>query len=65
MAFLVPDGDVVNPDVPSGDVEAVRVEGGHVDDVVVVRVGSASLNLAVADLQAVHVLRVEGPAGRV
>ena len=55
----------MNPDIPPGDVKAVRVEGGHVDDVVVVRVGSPSLNLAVADFQAVDVLCVEGPAGRV
>ena len=63
--YLVPDGAVVDPDVPAGDVEPVGVEGGHVDDVVVVRVAPPRLDLAVPHLQPVHVLRVEGPAGRV
>ena len=35
-ASLIPYGAVVNPDVPPGDVEAVRVERRHVNDVVVV-----------------------------
>ena len=55
----------MDPDVPPGDVEPVGVEGGHVDDVVVVRVAPPRLDLAVPDLQSVHVLRVESPAGRV
>ena len=55
----------MDPDVPPCDVEPVGVEGGHVNDVVVVRVASSGFNLAVPHLQSVHVHRVEGPTGRV
>ena len=64
-AYLIPDGAVVDPDVPPCDVEPVGVEGGHVNDVVVVRVAPPGLNLAVPHLQSVDVLREEGPTGRV
>ena len=55
----------MDPDVSPRDVEPVGVEGGHVDDVVVVRIAPPGLDLAVADFQSVHVHRVEGPTGRV
>ena len=55
----------MDPDVPPGDVEPVGVEGGHVNDVVVVRVAPPGFNLAVPHLQSVHVHRVEGPTGRI
>ena len=55
----------MDPDVPPRDVEPVGVEGGHVNDVVVVRVAPPGLDLAVPHLQSVDVLREEGPTGRV
>ena len=38
--ILVPDAAVVNPHIPARHVEAVRVEGGQINDSMVALVGS-------------------------